>query len=169
VAATIAALQTSETSPEVVRLQQRRKIMIRLARYGILATAATVLLVLGLSLLLIHSTAAPTFGQVVENIKKAKSVTFVTKMPTILRGRERGVLRQKFYIQGEHFRMEIPSAQEGADIPARFAGPHRRPQRKKIIATRFRSQDRQVPRRRRKAVAGDGISQPDRKVASAQE
>ena len=88
--------------------------MIRIASYGTFATAAAVLLALGVSFL------RPTplaFGQVVDNIKKAKSVSFVTKMPTILRGSERGVLQQKFYIQGEHYRMEIPSAQEGADIP----------------------------------------------------
>ena len=88
--------------------------MIRIARYGTFATAAAVLLALGVSFL------RPTplaFGQVVENIKKAKSVSFVTKMPTVFHGTQRGVLQQKWYIQGEHYRMEIPSAQEGADIP----------------------------------------------------
>jgi hypothetical protein len=115
VASTIEALQRTMVSPEVLRLQQRRKLMIRIARYGTFATAAAVLLALGVPFL--HP-ARLAFGQVVENIKKAKSVSFVTKMPTILRGSERGVLQQKFYIQGEHYRMEIPSAQEGADIPA---------------------------------------------------
>jgi outer membrane lipoprotein-sorting protein len=115
VASTIEVLQRTMVSPEVLRLKQRRKLMIRIARYGTLATAAAVLLALGVSFL--HP-APLAFGQVVENIKKAKSVSFITKMPTILRGSERGVLQQKFYIQGEHYRMEMPSAQEGADIPA---------------------------------------------------
>jgi len=115
VASTIESLQKTMMSPEVVRQERRSKLMIRIARYGTLATAAAVMLAVGVSL--IHPSPL-AFGQVIENVKRAKSVTFVTKMPTIIRGSERGVLHQKWYIQGEHYRLEIPSAQEGVDIPA---------------------------------------------------
>jgi outer membrane lipoprotein-sorting protein len=115
VASTIEALQKTMVSPEALRLQQRRKLMIRIARYSTLATAAALLLALGVSFFYPSPLA---FGQVVENIKKAKSVSFATKMPTVIRGTQRGVVQQRFYIQGEHYRMEIPSAQEGVDIPA---------------------------------------------------
>jgi hypothetical protein len=115
VASTVEALQTTTASPEVVRLLQTRRLMIRIARYGSIATAAAVLLALG-GVMLLHRNAALAFGEVVERVKEAKSVTFITKMPGILQGKK-GIKQQKFYIQGDAYRMEIPSAQEGAQVP----------------------------------------------------
>jgi hypothetical protein len=115
-ASTVEALQTVG-SPEILRLQQRRKVMIRIARYGSVALAAAILIAVGATFLLMHLSAPLAFGDLVENVKQAKAVSFVSKMPTILQGKERGILQQKFFVQDQAFRMEIPSAQEGANIP----------------------------------------------------
>jgi len=92
--------------------------MFRLIRYSGVAAAVALLAVLAGWLFLINHSAALAFGDVVKNIKNASSVTFVFKMPTVIKGTKRGVLQQKFYIQGDSYRMEIPSAQEGVEVPA---------------------------------------------------
>ncbi len=91
--------------------------MFRIARYSSAAAAAVLFVVAAAGLFLLDRTAAPAFGDVVENVRKAKSVTFVTKMPTIVQGKERGILQQKIYVQGDVYRMELPSAQEGVTVP----------------------------------------------------
>jgi hypothetical protein len=117
VASTVEALQTSVISPDVVRLRERRRKMFRIAGYSGAAAAAVFLVVLGGWLFLMDRTAALAFADVVENVKKATSVTFVTKIPSTLQGR-RGLLQQKFYVQAGAYRMELPSVQEGVAVPA---------------------------------------------------
>jgi outer membrane lipoprotein-sorting protein len=115
-AATIEVLQSSARS-HGDRLDKRRKLMFRIARYGSVAAAAVIVAGLAGWLFLLDRTAAHAFADVVENVKNAKSVTFVTKMPTIIQGTKKGTLRQKFYVQEDVYRMEIPSAQEDVQVP----------------------------------------------------
>jgi hypothetical protein len=117
VASTVEALQTAMIPPDVVRLRERRLKMFRIARYSTTA-AAVVLLVIGAAgLFLMDRTASLAFAQVVENVKNAKCVAFVTKIPTIVEGSRMGTLQQKWYVQGDVYRMELPSAQEDVQAP----------------------------------------------------
>ena len=92
--------------------------MFRIAGYSSAVAAAVLFVIAATGLFLLDRTAAPAFADVVENVRKAKSVTFVTKMPTLVKGKEGGILQQKVYVQGEVLRMEVPSAQEGVTVPA---------------------------------------------------
>lgn len=116
VASTIEALQPL-ARPQSDRASQRRQLMFRIVRYSSLAAALGFLAILGAWLLLIDRTATVAFADVIKNVNDAKSVTFVTKIPTVVQGTRRGVLQQKMYIQGEAYRMEIPSAQEDVQAP----------------------------------------------------
>jgi len=118
VASTIEALQSSAIPPEVLRLRERRRKMFRIARRGGIAAAVVFLAVFCGAVFLLEPTSSFAFADVVEGVKKAKSVTFVTKMPSVVQGKAGGVLQQKFYIQGDVYRTEVPSAQEGATVPA---------------------------------------------------
>jgi len=108
-ASTIEALRTATFSPEVLRLQQRRKIMFRIARYGSVATAATVLVAVGLAFFM-NRESAFGFGDVVQNIQKAKSVSFNLKQKLTPQS---PTLNQKWFLQGDGMRMEMPGIQEG--------------------------------------------------------
>lgn len=114
-AATVEALQAA-VSAEIARIRERRRKMFRLARNGSAAAAAVLLLVVAAWLFLMDRTAAPAFADVVENVKNAKTATFVTKLPTIIQGSQRGMLQQKWYVRDGAWRTEIPSAQ--GDFPA---------------------------------------------------
>jgi outer membrane lipoprotein-sorting protein len=116
-ASTVEALQSASIPPDIVRLNERKRKMFRLMSYSGAAASVALFAVLAGWLFLMDRTAAPAFADVVEKVKNAKSVTFVTKMPTVVQGNQRGVLQQKFYVQGSVFRMELPSAQEGVSLP----------------------------------------------------
>jgi hypothetical protein len=120
-AATVEALQAAAQIPEIIPLRERRQKMFRLARYGGLGAAAMLLVALAAWLILLDRSAPLAFADVVRNVKNAKTVTFVTKMPSIIRGSKRSFLQQRWYIQAERFRMEVPREQEGvtptADMP----------------------------------------------------
>jgi hypothetical protein len=116
VASTIEALQPL-AQPQSGRVSQRRRLMFRIARYSGIAASITFLAILGGWLIVMDRTASRAFGDVIKNVSDAKSVTFVTKIPTIIQGKQRGVLQQKMYVQGDVYRMEIPSAQEGVQVP----------------------------------------------------
>jgi outer membrane lipoprotein-sorting protein len=116
-ASTVEALQSASIPPDVVRLHERKKKMFRLIRYNSAAAAAALVAILAGWLFLMDHPAALAFADVVENVKNAKSVTFVIKIPTVIQGTKKGVLQQKVYIQGDAYRMEIPSAQEGVQVP----------------------------------------------------
>src|ERR1700693_2752451 len=77
-ASTVEALQTM-SGPATVRINQRRQIMFRIFRYGSVAAAAVFLATVAGWLFLMDRTAAPAFADVIQNVKKAKSVTFVTE------------------------------------------------------------------------------------------
>ena len=115
-ASTVEALQSASISPDVVRLHERKQKMFHLFRYSSAAAAVALVAVLAGWLILIDRTAPLAFADVVENVKNAKSVSFVIKIPTVIQGTKKGVLQQKFYIQGDAYRMEIPSAQDGFQV-----------------------------------------------------
>ncbi|WP_020473938.1 hypothetical protein [Zavarzinella formosa] len=115
-ASTVEALQSAMTRPGIHRPTERKQKMFRLFRYS--GTAAAVVLIATLAGWLFvtdHSTAF-AFGDVVENVKKAETVTFVIKSTPKVRFPK--VMRQKIYIQGDSYRQEIPSGQEGDETPA---------------------------------------------------
>lgn len=91
--------------------------MFQIARYTGIAAAISAIAILGGWLFMGDRTTSVAFADVVKKVNDAKSVTFVTKIPTVIRGTTRGVLQQKFYIQGDAYRMEIPSAQENVEAP----------------------------------------------------
>ena len=115
-ASTVEVMESTNTTPDIVRLSGRKRKMFRYLRYSGAAAAVTAIATLVGWLFLTDRTAL-AFGDVVENVKKASSVTFITKIPTIVQGSQRGVLQQKFYIMGDGFRMELPSAQQDVQIP----------------------------------------------------
>jgi outer membrane lipoprotein-sorting protein len=117
-ASTVEALQ-SMTGPATVRLDQKRTTMtLLILRNGVFAAAAVFLVYVASWLFLMDCAAAPAFADVIQKLQDAKSVAYVTEMPTIIEGTKHGVLRQQFYIQGDALRMELPSVQEGATVPA---------------------------------------------------
>lgn len=108
-ASTVEALQTNSLAPEILRLRQRRQLMFRIARYGSFATAALVLIILGASFFLMDRNAGLAFGQVVQKVKDAKSVSFRCKQK-IKAGAP--TLEQRWFMQGDNVRMEMPGKQE---------------------------------------------------------
>jgi outer membrane lipoprotein-sorting protein len=113
-ASTVRALQSTGKLPDVVRRSERRKKMLRIARYSGAAAAVTLLAVLACWLLLMDRTARPAFALVVEKVKHARSVTFLTKIEQA-QGR---TLQQRWYLRGDSFRMEIPNDQAVFKAPA---------------------------------------------------
>jgi outer membrane lipoprotein-sorting protein len=97
--------------------------MFRIARYSSAAAAAVFLAVAAGWLFLMDRTAPRAFADVVEKVKNAKSVTFITKIPTVVEGTKQGTLQQKVYIQGDSYRMEFPSAQGDGIKAAKDAPP----------------------------------------------
>ncbi len=118
VASTVEALQTVNIPPEILRFRERRRKMFSIARYSGASAAAVFLVGIATWLFMMDRTATLAFGDVVANIRNAKTITFVSQMPSNLQGKPGGVLQQKWYIQGETLRMDLPSAQQGVTIPA---------------------------------------------------
>jgi len=117
IAATMEALnsrfgQTEINSPEILRREnERRQRMFRIARYSGLA-AAILLMIVGAGVaLLIDRGASSAFGQVIENIKKATSVSVTSKQKI----NDQPTIEMKFYLQGDFMRMEMPGKQEAGD------------------------------------------------------
>jgi outer membrane lipoprotein-sorting protein len=101
-ASTIRALQEATKPPVIVRLSERRHFMFRMVRYAT-AAAAMVLVALAGVLALLHSTHSLTFAQVVENVKKAKTVTFVVKQKL----GSQPELECKMAMEGDMIRIEL--------------------------------------------------------------
>jgi outer membrane lipoprotein-sorting protein len=118
-AATIEALRSRGSPPDAARRGGRRAI-VRLARYGGLAAAALLLAAAGASLWLLDRSAPPAFGQVVDNVKKARSVTFTLRQKLTPQS---PTLEQKWYLQGDAARLEIPGTQGDihSDLPVLMA------------------------------------------------
>src|SRR5262249_35787898 len=115
-ASTVEAMESANTTPDIVRLYERKRKMFRYFRYSGAAAAVAAIATPARWQFLMDRTALG-FGDMVENVKNARSVTFITKIPTIVQGSRRGVLQQKFYVMGDGFRMELPSAQQDVQIP----------------------------------------------------
>ena len=101
IASTIENLQTSNPAPDVIRRIQRRKFMFRFARYG--AAAAVLLAVLAGAFWLLDRSASTSFADMVENVKKAKTVSFVMKQ----KFDDQPELQTKMYVKGNLMRYEI--------------------------------------------------------------
>jgi len=126
VKATIEALnsrfgQTETGSPKILRREsERRQRMFRIARYSSLA-AALLLMVVGASVaLFIDRGASTAFGQVIDNIKKATSVSVTSKQKRVIadavgRISEQPTIELTFYLGGDFMRMEMPGKQETGD------------------------------------------------------
>jgi outer membrane lipoprotein-sorting protein len=102
-ASTIEALQASDMPTGFIRIFNRRKLMFRMLRYSV-AAAALVLVALAGALALLHGTNSLTFAQVVENINKAKTVSFVVKQKL----GNQPELEFKMAMQGDMIRYELP-------------------------------------------------------------
>jgi outer membrane lipoprotein-sorting protein len=120
ITSTVEALQKNAVAPEILRLRSRRQLMFRIVRYSSFATAALVLIALGVSFFLIDRRAGVAFGQVVQKVKDAKSVSFHCKQKLTPQSQ---TIEQKFYMQGDAMRMEIPGVQEAfqSDLPVVMA------------------------------------------------
>jgi outer membrane lipoprotein-sorting protein len=112
-ASTVEALQTNSATPEILRLRKRRELMLRIARYGSLAAAALVLIILGASFFLMDRNAGFAFGQVVQKVKDAKSVSFRCKQKIKA---DAPTLEQRWFMQGDGMRMEMPGKQEAFQV-----------------------------------------------------
>ncbi|HEV3415185.1 MAG TPA: hypothetical protein VG056_00140, partial [Pirellulales bacterium] len=99
VASTIEAMQALSARPKAVLRDEQKWFLPRLARYGSLAAAAALALVAG-ALWLMDRTAATTFAQMVENVRKAKSVSFVLKQKL----GDQALLVTEMAIQGDRLR-----------------------------------------------------------------
>ena len=104
-ASTVEAMLTSKTALDVIRRTQRRIIMFRIVRYGA-AAAAVLLALLAGALWLLDRTASMSFADMVENVKKAKSVSFVLKQKL----GNQPELKSKMLIQGNLLRYEVAGA-----------------------------------------------------------
>jgi outer membrane lipoprotein-sorting protein len=97
-------------SSEIISLQNdRNQRMFRLARYSGLAIAF-LLVAFGI-LALWNGGARSAFGQVIENLKKATSVSFTSKQKL----GSQPVIEMKYYLQGNFMRIEMPGKQEAFD------------------------------------------------------
>ena len=106
---------SSEIRPREIETRQR---MFRIARYSTVA-AAILLMVVGASLVLFMDRgASPAFGQVIENVEKAKSVVFDCETTLGGLGDAPGhTSRQKYYMQGGLVRAEIRVVRGGNETP----------------------------------------------------
>lgn len=94
-------------SPLADAQTSRREMMIRVARYGTLGTAASIAIVLLGSLIINQLTLTPAFGQVLENIRNASAVTYVMTQKLGAQNE----LKFDCAILGPKMRMESPGAQ----------------------------------------------------------
>jgi outer membrane lipoprotein-sorting protein len=101
VASTIEALNSATLSPDTVRLRERRKIMFRIG-YSTGAAAALVAIVVS-TVWLMDRNASIGLAQVIDNVQRAKSVTFVLKQKL----GSQPELESRMFIKGEFFRYEL--------------------------------------------------------------
>ena len=94
--------------------------MFRILRYSSLATAALVLVALVVSFFLIDHHAGLAFADMVQKVQEAKSVTFRCKQKLTPQS---PTLEQRWYMQGDGVRLEMPGVQEAfqTDLPVIMA------------------------------------------------
>jgi outer membrane lipoprotein-sorting protein len=101
VASTLEALNVALLSPDTVRPRERRKIMFRIG-YSMGAAAVLVTIVAG-TVWLMDRNASIGLAQVVDNVQRAKSVSFVLKQKL----GNQPELESRMFIKGEFFRYEL--------------------------------------------------------------
>ena len=101
VASTIEALRPSV--PDTVRLHDRRQLMFRIARYSGATAAASLLCCFAVWFFVMDRGAGVAFAGVLENIRKAKTVTFRNTQKL---GRQ-SENKMKYYIQEDRLRIEM--------------------------------------------------------------
>lgn len=105
-AETVRLLETSTVSPEVLRRNERKARMLRIARYSSLSAVAVALAAFLGWFAFLNGTSSVAFADVIKNVRKAKSVT-ITNRQKIGNQPE---FEFKISIQQDHFRMEVPDA-----------------------------------------------------------
>jgi outer membrane lipoprotein-sorting protein len=93
---------TITLEPDIVRLAKRRQLMFRIARYSSAVAALIAVSVFGWLLFMNQGNHA--FAGMLENVKKAESVTLTNKQ-TIGVGR---TMEMKMYFEGKKMRLEFP-------------------------------------------------------------
>ncbi len=104
VASTLEALHSSQPTPDEIRLQERKARMFRIARYSSLIAATVALATVLGWLTFTENSTNLAFGDVIQNVKAAKSVQLVSKQ----KFGKQPEMEFNWYIQGDHIRMEIP-------------------------------------------------------------
>ncbi len=104
-ASTVEALQTADRSPDAVRPRDKRISMIRIARYSGTAVAAMLAIVAGAMWIVGHN-ASVTWAQVVDNVNKARTVSFVVKQ----KSSSQPEIEARLSLRGSVLRYEIADA-----------------------------------------------------------
>ena len=111
-APTVEAAASPATTPDTVRLRERKRTMFRIARYSSIAAAAAVVGVVAGYFLLVHSTASVTFAQVIENVTKAESISFVFRQKL---GSQPAMV-SRMWMQQDKTRMDLVGVEMSADL-----------------------------------------------------
>ena len=100
---TIERLHSQTETPDLVRLAQRREKMLRIARYSTALAAGLLIAVARGTLAIINYSTPAAFAGMLENVRHADSVTFISKQKI----GNNPTLEVKGYLQREHFRWEL--------------------------------------------------------------
>lgn len=111
-APTVEAPASPAATPDTVRLHERKRTMFRIARYSSIAAAAVVVSVVAGYSLPVHPTASVTFAQVIENVTKAESISFVFRQKI----GSQPVMVSRMYMQRDRLRMDLVGAEITADL-----------------------------------------------------
>jgi len=111
-APTVGAAASPATTPDTVRLHERKRTMFRIARYSSIAAAAAVVGVVAGYFLLVHPTASVTFAQVIENVTKAESISFVFRQKL----GSQPVMVSRMWMQQDKLRMDLVGVEMSADL-----------------------------------------------------
>jgi outer membrane lipoprotein-sorting protein len=111
-APTAEAAASPATTPDTVRLHERKSTMFRIARYSSIAAAAVVVGVVAGYFLLVHPTASVTFAQVIENVTKAESISFMFRQKI----GSQPVMVSRMWMQRDKVRMDLVGVEMSADL-----------------------------------------------------
>jgi len=111
-APTVEAAASPATAPDTVRLRERKRTMFRIARYSSIAAAAGVVGVVAGYFLLVHPIASVTFAQVIENVTKAESISFVFRQKM----GSQPVMVSRLWMQQDKLRMDLVGVEMSADL-----------------------------------------------------
>jgi len=111
-APTVEAAASPATTPDTVRLHERKRSIFRIARYSSIAAAAAVVGVVAGYFLLVHPTAGVTFAQVIENVTKAESISFVFRQKM----GSQPIMVSRMWMQQDNIRMDLLGVEMSADL-----------------------------------------------------